>query len=102
MYLPLEHEPEFFSKVAHLSDHELTAFTTNDLKLVRVAESAYGLHIFGKVHIADSNYIHVRIFVSGDGPMFHSIREDEIDGKGGDKVFKAIFGEEDELVWFDA
>lgn len=97
-----EHETEYFAAVANLSDHELTAFTTKDIKLVRVATSAYGLHVFYKVHIADSHYIHVRVFVSGDGPEFHSIRQDEIPGKGGDKVFKAIFSDEDELVWFDA
>lgn len=100
--LSLEHEPEYFAAVANISDHELTAFTTKDIKLIRVASSAYGLHIFYKVHIADSNYIHVRLFVSEDGPKFHSIREDENDGKDGDKVFKAIFCDGDELIWFDA
>lgn len=80
----------------------MTAFTTEDIKLVRVANSAYGLHVFYKVHIANSNYIHVRVFVGGDGPEFHSIREDEIEGKDGDKIFKAIFSEHDELVWFNA
>ena len=42
-----EHEPEYFRAVKHVSDSDLTSFASRDLESVRVANSAYGLHLFG-------------------------------------------------------
>ncbi|RDW66232.1 hypothetical protein BP5796_08008 [Coleophoma crateriformis] len=99
-----KHEPEYFKKVASLSDKELTTFSSSDLKEVRIATSAYGMHLFGKVLLPKSSdkYFMFRAFIGGeDGPKFHSIRMDETEMKDGDKVFNAIFEKGDELVWFD-
>lgn len=98
----------------HLSDSDLTSFIVDDLESVRVAISAYGLHLFGKVRIpaVENAYIHVRIFGSAedgtDGSSadereysLHSIHTEEVIKEDGDRVYRAIFGGNDELKWFD-
>jgi hypothetical protein len=75
-----EHEPEYFHAVKHVSDPDLTSFTSRDLESVRVANSAYGLHLFGKVRLpaVDDGYIHVRVFGSAkDGTDGSGIDERE-------------------------
>lgn len=112
--LPSEHEPEYFRVVKDLSDDDLTSFSSSDLEAVRVAVSAYGLHLFGKVKIPalDNAYIQVRIFGSAkdgtDGSSadereykLHSIHTEEVVKSDGDRVYRAIFGKNDELEWFD-
>ena len=79
---------------------------------MRVAETAYGIHILGAVKLpkVDDGYIHVRIFVSAkegtDGrdvdervAKLHSIRTE--DDEGGEGGFRAVFGKKDELAWFE-
>ncbi|KAJ4336033.1 hypothetical protein N0V95_008730 [Ascochyta clinopodiicola] len=108
------HEPEYFNAVKHVSDSDLTSFTPHNLESVRVANSAYGLHLFGKVRLPaiDNAYIHVRIFGSakdgtdGSGPdereySLHSIHTEEAIKPDGDRIYRAIFGRTDELEWFD-
>lgn len=98
----------------HVSDTDLISFTGRDLESVRVAISAYGLHLFGKIRLpsADNAYIHVRIFGSPkegtDGSTadereysLHSIHTEEIIKDDGDRVYRAIFERNDELEWFD-
>jgi hypothetical protein len=83
---------------------------------VRVAASAYGLHLFGKVRLpaieGQDAYIHVRIFGSAkegtDGSStdereykLHSIHTEEVVKGDGDRVYRAVFGKGDELEWFD-
>jgi hypothetical protein len=91
--------------VSHLSDHQLTNFSSKDLKEVRVATSAYGIHLFGKVHLpeSDGKYIMFRAFTSGpaETAKLHCLHMEETEKKDGDKVFRAIFGEGDQLEWFD-
>jgi hypothetical protein len=109
-----EHEPEYFRAVQNISDSDLASFSANDLELVRIASSAYGLHLFGKVKLPalDNAYIHVRIFGSAkdgtDGSSFdereyslHSIHTEEVIKDDGDRVYRAIFGKDDALEWFD-
>jgi hypothetical protein len=109
-----EHEPEYFRAVKDLSDHDLASFSADDLESVRVATSAYGLHLFGKVKIpaASDAYIHIRIFGSAkdgtDGSTLdereyklHSIHTEEVVKEDGDKVYRAIFKKDDALEWFD-
>jgi hypothetical protein len=76
-----EHEPEYFAAVEHLSDAQLAGFGPDDLHQVRVAVSAYGVHLFGKVRIPampddGPAYIHFRAFTGGpdDTATLHSIR----------------------------
>jgi len=107
-----KHEPEYFAAVKGLSDEELTDFNAEDLVLVRVAKSAYGLHLFGKLLLPDSEgrraspqggaYVHFRVFVAGDTTKLHSIQTEEIENADGTKTFKAIFSQNDPLRWFDA
>ncbi|OLN94255.1 hypothetical protein CCHL11_02896 [Colletotrichum chlorophyti] len=91
----------------HLNDHQLTSFGPNNFVLVRVAVSAYGIHLFGKVHLPalpDSGvaYFHFRAFVPGDEPpKLHSIHTEEKAHPDGDKTYRAIFTEDDALEWFD-
>jgi len=81
---------------------------------VRAGTSAYGLHIFGKVKIPslDNAYIHIRLFGSAkdgtDGSSadereykLHSIHTEEVIKSDGDHVYRAVFGKDDELEWFD-
>ncbi|GAW25023.1 hypothetical protein SAMD00023353_0100810 [Rosellinia necatrix] len=107
----LKHEPEYFAAVQHLSDAELTSFGGADLESVRVAQSAYGIHLLGRVRIpalpadgpGDPAYLHVRLFVSDEPAKLHSIHteeRDEPDGGGG-KRYRAIFTADDPLEWFD-
>jgi len=127
-----KHEPEYFAAVRNLSDKQLTNFSgiprspigidchlltraADDLKEVRVATSAYGLHLFGKVLIPDSDpshsypekgsdaYFMFRAFVGGEAETasLHCIHMEEIEKPDGDKVFKAIFFQNDPLEWFD-
>ena len=110
----LEHEPEYFRAVKDLSDADLASISASDLESVRVAVSAYGLHLFGKVKVpaADNAYIHIRVFGSAkdgtDGERLeereyklHSIHTEEVIKDDGDRVYRAIFGKEDALEWFD-
>jgi len=110
-----KHEPQYFQAVSNLSDAQLTNFSSDDLKEVRIATSAYGKHLFGKVLIPDSDpehsfpekrsdaYFHFRAFIPGDAETakLHSIYLQEIERPDGDKVFKAIFHQNDPLEWFD-
>jgi hypothetical protein len=97
-----------------VSDADLASFSADDLESVRVAASAYGLHLFGKVRVpaVSGAYIHVRVFGSAkegtDGSSLdereyklHSIHTEEVVKEDGDKVYRAIFGKGDELEWFD-
>lgn len=108
------HEPEYFRAVQHVSDSDLTSFSARDLESVRVAISAYGLHLFGKVRLPTVNnaYIHIRVFGSAkdgtDGSSvderdysLHSIHTEEVVKEDGDRVYRAIFGHNDDLEWFD-
>ncbi|KAF2706488.1 hypothetical protein K504DRAFT_386298 [Pleomassaria siparia CBS 279.74] len=109
-----KHEPEYFAAVKGLSNDELASFDASNLELVRAGTSAYGLIIFGKVKIPaqDNSYIHVRFFGSAkegtDGSSadereytLHSIHTEEVIKSDGDHKYRAIFGKDDELEWFD-
>ncbi|KAF2130401.1 hypothetical protein P153DRAFT_365996 [Dothidotthia symphoricarpi CBS 119687] len=109
-----KHEPEYFRAVKDLSDADLTSFSSNDLESVRVAISAYGIHMFGKIRLpaAEGAYIHVRVFGAAkdgtDGSSLdereynlHSIHTEEVIKDDGDRVYRAIFGKDDALEWFD-
>ncbi|OAL52425.1 hypothetical protein IQ07DRAFT_585614 [Pyrenochaeta sp. DS3sAY3a] len=109
-----KHEPEYFRAVQDISDADLIAFTASDLESVRVAVSAYGLHLFAKVKIpaSDNAYIHIRVFGSAkdgtDGSSLdereyklHSIHTEEVVKDDGDHVYRAIFAKDDALEWFD-
>ncbi|SPQ18932.1 4480523c-40e3-4f2f-a75e-6bc1ece8c85b [Thermothielavioides terrestris] len=103
-----KHEPEYFAAVEHLSDAQLTAFGPDDLTQVRVAVSAYGVHVFGKVRIPSlpdegPAYIHFRAFTSGPGDQatLHSIHTEDREEPGGGHTFRAVFTKDDELEWFD-
>jgi hypothetical protein len=95
--------------VGDLSDSELTSFTSSDLEQVRVAVSAYGIHLFGKLRIPampDSGpaYVHFRAFSEGPDKdsKFHSFYTEETEQASGDKTYRAIFTKKDELDWFDS
>ncbi|KAI9827551.1 MAG: hypothetical protein M1832_004901 [Thelocarpon impressellum] len=107
-----KHEPEYFSSVSSLSDAQLSTFSEDDLKLVRVGTSAYGLHLFGKVRLPETSggYIHFRAFVGGNVAgdatdnktvNLHCIHTEETEDKAGGKKYRAIFTEGDALEWFD-
>ncbi|KAK0618616.1 hypothetical protein B0T17DRAFT_619187 [Bombardia bombarda] len=103
-----KHEPEYFAAVDRLDDSQLAGFSADDLQQVRVATSAYGIHVFGKVRIPampDSGpaYIHFRAFTGGpdDEPRLHSIHTEEKEEQDGDHTFRAIFTKDDALEWFD-
>jgi len=98
-----KHEKQYFAAALHFSDEQLTALTPASLTQVRVATTAYGTILFGKLNIEGSDlYIHVRVFVTGDPKVFklHCIHteETEVDGE---KKFRALFGKDDPLDWFD-
>jgi len=97
-----KHEPAFFAAVDSLTDEDLASFSADDLELVRIGKSAYGLHLFGKVHLPRScgSYIHFRAFVSGDGVRLDCIHTEEVDNPDGTKRFRAIFTKDDPLEWF--
>ncbi|CAN9082903.1 hypothetical protein CC77DRAFT_1040576 [Alternaria alternata] len=109
-----KHEPEYFRAVKHLSDADLVSFTAEDLESVRAAVTAYGLHLFGQVKLPalDNGYIHIRIFgAAKDGTdgssldereySLHSIHTEEVIKEDGDRVYRAIFGKDDALEWFE-
>ncbi|CAJ2513470.1 Uu.00g015890.m01.CDS01 [Anthostomella pinea] len=104
----LKHEPEYFAAVQHLSDADLTSFTSSDFESVRVAVSAYGIIMFGKLRIPampDSGpaYIHFRAFTAGpdETASLHSIHTEEREEPNGGKKYRAIFTKDDALEWFD-
>ena len=83
-----------------------------------MAKSGYGLHLLGKVRLPDQGhkegryFIHVRIFVGGDvrpegeredarKVKFHCIHLEESEEPDGEKSFRALFGRNDKLEWFD-
>jgi hypothetical protein len=72
---------------------------------VRVATSAYGLHLFGKVELPArwGSYIMFRAFIAGEAQAakLHCIHFEETERSDGDKDFRAIFGKKDDLEWFD-
>lgn len=88
-----------------LSDDQLADFSTGDVTGVRVGKTAYGIHIFAKLRLPASSgsFIHFRVFVAGgdEPPKLHSIHTEEKDDGSGGKTYRAIFGEGDELEWFD-
>ncbi|KAG4443592.1 hypothetical protein IFR05_000969 [Cadophora sp. M221] len=110
-----KHEAEYFAAVKNLSNEQLTNFSSNDLKEVRVAQSAYGLHLLGKVLLPDSDSSHAdsnkgsdcyfmfRAFIPGEAETakLHCIHMEEIEKPDGDKVFRAIYFQNDPLEWFD-
>lgn len=103
-----EHEKEYFAAVDNLSDGDLVAFGVDDFREVRVAVSAYGIILFGKVRIPampedGPAYIHFRAFTAGpdDKAKLHSIHTEEKQING-DRHFRAIFTAADPLEWFDA
>ncbi|KAI0541190.1 hypothetical protein GGR58DRAFT_35053 [Xylaria digitata] len=102
----LKHEPEYFAAVQHLSDSDLTSFSSADLESVRVAQSAYGIHLLGKIRLPTMlddgpGYLHVRVFVSDDPAKLHSIHTEEREEPDGGKRYRAIFTKDDPLEWFD-
>ncbi|KAI8167675.1 hypothetical protein K4K49_002667 [Colletotrichum sp. SAR 10_70] len=104
-----KHEREYFQAVEELDDDQLAGFSSKDLVAVRVAVSAYGVHLFGKIRIpamSDSGpaYIHFRAFdvPGGDEPAkLHSIHTEEKEHSDGGKTYRAIFTKNDPLEWFD-
>ncbi|KAL2171921.1 hypothetical protein VTG60DRAFT_1308 [Thermothelomyces hinnuleus] len=104
-----KHEPECFAAAEHLSDAQLTAFGPDDLHEVRIAVSAYGLHVFGKVRIPalpdeGAAYVHFRAFTGGpdDRATLHSIHTEDQEGADGGHTYRAIFTKDDSLDWFDS
>lgn len=92
------------TKKEHLNNEDLTSFTPDDLTLVRVATSAYGIHLFGKIRIPKlpDSYLHVRLFIgSGEPAKLHCIHTEEKDDGNGGKAYRGVFKNEDELEWFD-
>ncbi|RSL70530.1 hypothetical protein CEP54_001716 [Fusarium duplospermum] len=103
-----KHETEYFEAAKHLSDHDLAGFGPDNFESVRVATSAYGIHLFGKLRIPALSedgpaYLHFRAFIGGgDEPAkLHSIHTEERDDPNGGKTYRAIFTKDDELEWFD-
>jgi len=110
-----KHEPAYFAAVKNLSDKQLTNFSADDLKEVRLASSAYGMHLFGKVLLPESDpshaypekgsdcYFMFRAFIPGgaETAKLHCIHMEEIEGEEAEKTFKAIFFQNDPLEWFD-
>jgi hypothetical protein len=108
-----KHDPSYFVDVTNLSDAELTAFDESDLVAVRAGSVAYGIIIFGKVRIpkSDGGFIHVRWFgggedKNGDGNVekeykFHSIYTEEKEWAHGEKTYRAIMKDGDDLEFFN-
>jgi len=76
---------------------------------VRVAQTAYGVIIFGKLRIpaapeSGPSYIHFRAFDGGPNSehKFHSFYTEEKEDESGGKTYRAIFTQKDELDWFDS
>ena len=78
---------------------------------MRVAPSAYGVHLFGKLRIPalpDSGpaYVHFRAFdgdpkAGGAGSKLHSIHTEDKERPDGHHSHRAIFTKDDPLEWFD-
>ncbi|KAI0136237.1 hypothetical protein BJ170DRAFT_2855 [Xylariales sp. AK1849] len=105
-----KHELPYFEAASHLSDADLTSFSQSDFVLVRAAQVAYGIIIFGKLRIpalADSGaaYIHFRAFESEPGSdsktEVHSIHTERIEEPDGGFKYRALFTKDDPLEWFD-
>ncbi|KAF9568055.1 hypothetical protein CPC08DRAFT_680317 [Agrocybe pediades] len=82
-----KHEPRMWSRVAGVSDNDLTSFTIeNDLVEVRSAATSYGTIILGKIRVVNDNqgegFVHVRIHDppnrGNEDVRFHSIFTNEI------------------------
>lgn len=94
---------------AHLSDDDLAGFSVDDFDLVRVAPSAYGVHIFGRVRIpalpADGPcYVFFRLCDKGkdEEATFHSFHTEEApDEANGGFKYRAIFTKDDPIEWFN-
>ncbi|OAA59831.1 hypothetical protein SPI_06029 [Niveomyces insectorum RCEF 264] len=111
-----KHEPESFAAARHLSDAALVDFTAADFVAVRVATTAYGLILFGKLRIpalpTNANaggpspaFVHFRAFTEGpaEPARFHSFHTAEsTDAADGRKTFRSLFTADDPLEWFDA
>lgn len=102
------HHPLPQTQQAHLSDTDLVSFTDVDFVQVRVAPSAYGIHLFGKLRIPpmpDSGpaYVHFRLFIPGkdDPATLHCIHTEEKELADGGFAYRAIFTKNDPLEWFD-
>jgi len=102
-----EHSPhEMFVRVEGYSDHQLLEpiDVKKDVVQVKTGETAYGLHLFGKlrVHGVDDAFIHVRLFVTEETVKVHAIQTDEhYKDDQGHTHFTAIFREKDVLEWFN-
>ncbi|KAF2497519.1 hypothetical protein BU16DRAFT_482554 [Lophium mytilinum] len=108
------HDKGYFRAVASVDNKDLESFTASDLEAVRVGSTAYGLHLFCKVALpaAPGSYIHVRLFIAAedgtDGASLedrvatvHCIHTEEVVKEGAPREYRAIFGKEDALEWFD-
>lgn len=93
-----------------MGDHELTAFAAHDFVLVRVAATAYGLILFGKLRIpalakgGDAPaFVHFRAFSEGPDQeaKFHSFHTADTEDAEGHKSFRSLFTEAEPLEWFD-
>lgn len=103
-----KHEPEYFAAISGLSDSDLVSFSSADLEKVMVANSSYGMHMFGKVRIpampdTGPAYVHFRIFLTGkdETPKFHAFHTEEKIAPTGGRKYRAIFTKEDKLEWFE-
>lgn len=114
-----KHSPESFLSARNLSDHELATFSSDDFILVRVAPTAYGFILLGKLRLpalvalardeTALTDIHFRAF--SDGPdqesNFHSFHTRDIDtptteGDGHLHTYQSLFPQSEPLEWFDA
>jgi len=94
---------------SHLDDSELTRFTAEDFQEVRVAVTAYGIILFGKVRIPampedGPACIQFRAFTAGpdDEAKLHSIHTEEKEDAEGGRSYRAIFRADEPLEWFDS
>ncbi|KAL1603760.1 hypothetical protein SLS60_005350 [Paraconiothyrium brasiliense] len=110
----MQHKYEYLRTVKDVSDHDLASFDSSALEAVRVGEIAYGYHLFDKVKppALDNGYIHIRIFISAkDGANGSDLEErvaklariltEEMVKYDGEHVYRAIFGKDDTLGWFE-
>ena len=89
-----------------MSDHDLVRFSQDDFVLVRVATTAYGIILFGKLRLPalPGAYVHFRAFSEGpdDDALFHSFHTEDREDEAGHKTFRTLFTEDEPLDWFDA
>src|SRR3954468_2389412 len=78
------HDHQLSYPYSHLSDTELASFSADDFREVRVAATAYGIILFGRIRlppIAEDGpcYVHFRAFTTGpdEQAKFHSIHTEE-------------------------